>query len=524
MKESPNMEIEIRKAAETDFDFFYSIKCDDDNTYWAGHLGQPMRDSLHDFFSSQIQNQDALHKRTIFIVHEKNDCKSVGYLYLDPISSDSAEISIGILQSFSGRGFGRKAVSALCKLAWDIGFKNIYAMIREDNLRSQRMFEHAGFKKTEQYQYHFVQNLNCEVKMIRFVNTGKRNFMELGSEFHLNLHDLNIVPNSFFEYIRGMNYCLFDSGRSALKAVVRSIGDGYVLMPEYICESVIQRFSADQIIFYKLKENLQIDEDDLLNKINSKTAVVYLMHYFGSLQQGKVLSLLLSEKEKYGFTIIEDTTHSIFAEKNTLGDYCIASLRKWFALPNGGVLCSDKQVSYDEIPRSADNDRVYAMILKNLHLSGKLECKSEYRAMFNACEKKIDEQKEIKRASDFLEFLLNCNDINEMAKKRACNLKYLRSKLNFTGIREICDLTGSDCPFTLPIIVPDRDDFRRYLMEHNIYCAVHWPFDGLARDERPLAVFLSNSMLSLPIDQRYGEEEMDHMADVIGAYKGRVKL
>lgn len=518
------MEIEIRNAVETDFDFFYSIKCDEDNMYWSGHNEGPMRDSLYAFFSSQIQNQDVLHKRTIYIVVEKSDGKRAGYLYLDPISSDSAEISIGILQAFSGRGFGRKAVCALCELAWSIGFKSIYALIREDNLRSQRMFEHAGFKKTEQYQYQFIQNMDCEVKMIRFENIRKGDAMELGSEFQLDLHDLSIARNSFFEYIKDMSYRLFDSGRSALKAVIRDIGDGYVLMPEYICESVIRCFSADQIMFYRLNENLQIDADDLLNKINRRSAAVYLMHYFGSLQPESILSLLQTEKEKYGFTIIEDTTHSIFTKKRTVGDYCIASLRKWFPLPNGGVLYSGNPLTQSEIPKSADNDRAYAMILKNLHLSGQLECNPAYRAMFNACEEKVNEQKEIERVSDFSEFLLRCNDVNEMANKRAANLNYLEKKLHSIGIKAICNFSGGDCPFTMPIIVENRDDFRRYLMEHRIYCAVHWPFDGSAREERPLAEALSNSMLSLPIDQRYGEEEMDYMADVIGAYKGRLEL
>lgn len=519
--------IEIRKAAETDFDFFYSIKCDEDNMYWAGHTLHPMRDTLYNFFSSQIQNQDISNKRTIFIVEKKRDGKSVGYLYLDPIESDSAEISIGILQSFSGQGFGRQAVCELCKLAWEIGFKNIYAMIREDNQRSQRMFQHAGFRKGEQYQCQFMQNLNHEVKMIRFENTSRGNSVQLGSEFDLNLHDLKIVPNSVFEYFKDMNYCLFESGRSALKAIAAVMGGGQVLIPEYICESVIKCFPIDQIAFYKLKENLQIDADDLLNKINRNTAAVYLMHYFGSLQPESVLPLLREEKEKYGFSIIEDTTHSIFSQKQTVGDYCVASLRKWFALPNGGVLYSNNSFClnscYDR-PRSTDNDKAYAMILKNLHLSGRIDCNLEYRTIFTACEEKLDKQNEIKRISDLTEFLLNCNDICEMVKRRTSNLNYLKNKLSSTGIKEMCDFTQSDCPFTLPIVVPDRDDFRKYLMENNIYCAVHWPFDGLAREERPLAVSLSNSMLSLPIDQRYGEEEMVYLLNVIDAYKGRLKL
>ena len=351
--------------------------------------------------------------------------------------------------------------------------------------------------------------------------------MELGSEFNLDMSDLRISPNSFFEYMSEINYCLFDSGRSALKAIIGSLGKGHILMPEYICESVLKCFSADKIVFYKLKDNLQIDTDDLLNKIDSSTSAVYLMHYFGSLQSGKVLSLIQAEKEKYGFTIIEDTTHSIFSECQTIGDYCVASLRKWFAVSNGGALYTRSPSNlhnYDDVQKSTDNDKAYAMMMKTLYLNGRLDCNSEYRKIFVECEDRLDEQSETKRISDYSKFLLGCFDVNEIVKKRKPNLRYLQNKLRSTGIKQICDFTDKDCPFALPVLVPNRNDLHRYLMENKIYCAVHWPFDGLSYSERPLAFLLSKNMLSLPIDQRYGEEEMAYLFQVLEAYKGRLRF
>lgn len=159
-------EVSIRKAVASDFDFFYLIKCEDDNIYWSGHTAFPLRDNLYQFFSSHIQDQDALSKRTIFIVEEKRGGISVGYLYLDPINSDSAEISVGIMQAFSGQGLGRQAVCALCDLANNYGFTTIYAMVREDNLRSRKMFQYAGFEKAETFKYQLIHNINKEIKMI----------------------------------------------------------------------------------------------------------------------------------------------------------------------------------------------------------------------------------------------------------------------------------------------------------------------------------------------------------------------
>lgn len=351
--------------------------------------------------------------------------------------------------------------------------------------------------------------------------------MELGSEFYLDMSDLGISPNSIFEYMGDINYCLFDSGRSALKAIIGTLGNGNILMPEYICQSVLKCFSADKIVFYKLKDRLQIDTEDLLNKIDSNTSVVYLMHYFGGMQSDNALTFLKTEKEKFGFTIIEDTTHSMFSKRQTIGDYFVASLRKWFAVPNGGVLYSRNHsnlYSYDEFQKSADNDKAYAMMLKALYLNGRLDCNAEYRKFFIECENRLDTQSEIKIISDYSEFLLRCFDVNEIIKKRKSNLNYLKSKLSSIGIKPICDFSETDCPFAFPIRVSNRDDLHRYLMENKIYCAVHWPFDGLARSERPLAFSLSKNMISLPIDQRYGEEEMEYLFQVLDAYKGRLRF
>jgi len=348
--------------------------------------------------------------------------------------------------------------------------------------------------------------------------------MELGSEFNLDMQRLNFSETSFFEYMGNTNYRLFESGRSALRALVPALGSGYILMPEYICDSVLKCFSSELLIFYRLKNNLQIDADDLLSKINADTAVVYLMHYFGTMQSMDTCSLLQAKKEKYGFTIIEDSTHSIFSKKRTIGDYCVASLRKWFALPNGAVLYSDGnfQLPSDRIRRRSDHDKAYAMMLKTLCLEGALNCRAVYRKIFNDCEDRLDTADGIWSISDFSAFLLRCTDVYEAIRRRKSNFRFLEDKLCTMGLAPIGYFTEEDCPFAFPVLVPDRDGFRQYLMDHSIYCAIHWPFDGSAHSERPMAQTLANSILSLPIDQRYGEEEMSYLLSVIAAYKGRL--
>ena len=69
-------------------------------------------------------------------------------------------------------------------------------------------------------------------------------------------------------------------------------------------------------------------------------------------------------------------------------------------------------------------------------------------------------------------------------------------------------------PFTLLLMFESQNERDRYQLElqrHRIYCPVHWACQTGDAD----ATDLSFRVLSLPIDQRYGESEMDRIADVI---------
>ena len=74
----------------------------------------------------------------------------------------------------------------------------------------------------------------------------------------------------------------------------------------------------------------------------------------------------------------------------------------------------------------------------------------------------------------------------------------------------------------LPILTEQRDALRSCLMDHKIYCAVHWPFDGIQAAERPLAQELAAHMISLPIDQRYDAAHMAYLFDILNRCKGKL--
>lgn len=135
--------MDIRKAELQDFDFFYKIKSEDDNIFWCGHDAKPDRNNLKVFWSKYVPYNVS---REIYIIREMDS--SVGYIYIDFIDSDEIEVSIGVSSEYSGRGIGTKALKLITTNLQE-DYKSIFAYIREDNIRSEKIFTKANFIKTD---------------------------------------------------------------------------------------------------------------------------------------------------------------------------------------------------------------------------------------------------------------------------------------------------------------------------------------------------------------------------------------
>lgn len=136
----------IRKAVREDFDFFFSIKSEEDNLYWCGYREKPIRANLLAFWNKYVPDGT---EREIYIVQEKN--YPVGYLYIDYSTDTEAELSIGISITQSGKGYGTRAVKEALTLLHAAKLSAI-AYIREDNNKSQALFEKAGLARTNKYR------------------------------------------------------------------------------------------------------------------------------------------------------------------------------------------------------------------------------------------------------------------------------------------------------------------------------------------------------------------------------------
>ena len=99
--------------------------------------------------------------------------------------------------------------------------------------------------------------------------------------------------------------------------------------------------------------------------------------------------------------------------------------------------------------------------------------------------------------------------ISQRKKNASILYEGLKNNPDMTMIFDISDM---ECPLFVPVFVLNgkRDFFRKKLIENDIYCPVHWP--------KPLESCKSNlyeAELSLVCDQRYDEEDMRRIIDVL---------
>ena len=330
---------------------------------------------------------------------------------------------------------------------------------------------------------------------------------EIGSEFW----NVPLSDNKNGTFPKSTQW--FISGRSALKSIIKDLElECHTIgVPSWCCDSMIRPFvdSGMDIHFYSVFWN-----DDLIQEVCFDCDVLFIMDYFGYTQCQTDLS-------DYSGIIIRDVTHSIFSKVYEDADYYFGSLRKWCGLWTGGYAWSKdghKLVSGEYNDFGYTMLRKRAMQLKNSYINimntnERIVTNKEYLKIYEAAEECL-ENVEVVPASKRDILLAHRLDVEKMKNRRQINAKILREA--FFDWLIFPEMKHTDCPMFVPVLIPDglRDKLRKYLIDNEIFCPVHWPVSKYHRlNEREL--FLYHNELSLVCDQRYVEEDMFRLVATI---------
>lgn len=304
-----------------------------------------------------------------------------------------------------------------------------------------------------------------------------------GEEYYPNLTRLNL-------------------GRTALVWLLSHIEHTRIFIPRFICDTVTESVlnAGYSVATYYLDEKLNpIWGEDGEPGEND---IFYLVNFFGQLKNDEVENC----KRKYSKLIVDNAQS--FYDSPLPDTHTLYSARKFFGVADGAYVSSSIKPADDELEYDRSAGRAE-------YLVGRLEgSANEFYSKSKSAE--LAYSFEIpKRMSLFTQNILKGVDYSYIQEKRCRNYSVLRELLPGDNPFNRKDPI---CPYVFPYYHKDGINLRKYLIEKKIYIPVLWSYLIEEEPEDRLEHEWSANILSLPIDQRYNEEDMRYIADVIKSY------
>lgn len=304
-------------------------------------------------------------------------------------------------------------------------------------------------------------------------------------------------PDKYLTYTYGGYY--------SLRIIIEHLqikNNEFILLPSYLCPSILIPFKEYNIHykFYRIKEDLSIDIDDLLNKYNKHTKAIFFINYFG-FDISETEKQIFLKLKKEGAILIQDIVQDFYANKDSIiGNYAFNSFRKFFP-SEGSVIISDDFIS---VKAKGFNKKYFFNKLLGRYYRYKYYYSNLNKARFlNAFEKANVSYYANKHIgwNRFDQYILNRINYCEDAKIRRTNYLFLLKI--FYDIALFKDLPDNIVPLAFPIVINNRDEIRAKLKKSNIYCPIHWILtDEIVNNDFKESKNLSEKILSIPINKK----------------------
>lgn len=289
----------------------------------------------------------------------------------------------------------------------------------------------------------------------------------------------------------------FNSARNALRYIIRAYNIKEILIPKYNCPVVYDAIKSEdcKTISYSIDENFNPKLDR--EQYNSQKTFIVYNNFFG------ICGNAMDKMAQQYPNLIADNAQAFYSNKKGIASFY--SPRKFFGLPDGGLLLCDKRIRAT-FEQDISYDRCYHL-LKRHDLSA-TEGYSDFQSNDNALE-----NLPIKYMSELTHSLMSNINYEDAKKKRLENFYFLHE--NLKNINELrIDIAKEDVPLVYPLLIKNTN-LRKKLIENKIYIAMYWPKISEYLDDNSFEWHLQKNLLPLPIDQRYGLNEMKFILDII---------
>ena len=283
-------------------------------------------------------------------------------------------------------------------------------------------------------------------------------------------------------------------GRNCLAYLFRSRGIRKIKLPLFICASipgVCDREGIEKSFYhvgmdFKPSEEISLEEDEWL----------YLVNFYGQLSNEEIQRYAQKFRN-----VIVDQANDYYATPLP-GVDTFYTCRKWFGVADGAFLYTDNPLS-DEFPQDESFDRM-------VFLLGRYErTANEFYAGYNANNKFFIDQP-IKKMSKLTANLLRGIDYEAVEIRRRENFEFLQEQLGTHN-----QLNPKLASFMYPFMIKDGANIRKKLQAEKVYIPTLWPTVFELANKTDIEYLMAENILPLPIDQRYGIEDMKYMVEEV---------
>lgn len=350
---------------------------------------------------------------------------------------------------------------------------------------------------------------------------------EIGSIFSISNTNRNeeSVQNSFFTE---KNYSFWALCREALLAIAEKHDNSNkrILVPAYTCYSVIAPFQqlGWNVDYYNIKTNLRVDTYDLLEKCKNQKPELCLFHPYFGCGYGSDEVKAIEAVSALGITLIEDKTQCLFLNQGPdVFNYIVASIRKWFPVPDGAILFDkNDQISTEGLSTFEDyvSLQLEAMILREKYFDTSDGGFKEKSIKLNKTAELLSDGEINKHAiSQYTSEQLRLLNIDGCKARRTENYKFLFENIGRASciIGKINNSYGElvTAPLYFPVYLQDPVSVQREMAKHHIYLPLLWRTNAAFASGSADAKFIYEHIAVIPCDQRYDLNDMNKIIETL---------
>ncbi len=292
-----------------------------------------------------------------------------------------------------------------------------------------------------------------------------------------------------------------NTGRACLRYILKAKKPKKVYLPYYSCNSILDVIIEEKINyeFYNIDKHFN---PQFNNQFSKKDFIIYI-NYFGMKSK---MAIELCNKFP---NIILDNSQAFF-EKPVTNIDVFYSPRKYFGVPDGGFLYTDCKLD-NKFKKDISYKRVK-------HLMCRLDLEATSAYPFYLQNEDFLNSQPIKKMSKLTDSILSSIDYHEVRLIRNNNYRFLHNHLEKHNQLKInIDINYLNGPMVYPFLFK-KDGFRQFLISNKIYVATYWK-EVLSRTaEDTIENYFTKYLIPLPIDQRYGNSDMNYIVKKVKEY------